>query len=233
MSHIPDPPNLTDMLRRYVTGESENRLAQELQISRSTFRTRLLRNGIQPRSQSESESAKWSRMTARQRRRQVKAAHDAIRGKPISRARALANAIGRERIAKISSLEKQLIKLLPLKIVPQKAFGPYNLDIAIEEFSIAVELFGGGWHNYGRHKARFEKRLKYLLDRGWSVLFIWVDKRKYPVTPVTAEQIIAFVEHCRRNPAPLGQYRMIRADGKVPPPSFNFNKSPAELCSVG
>ena len=89
-------PNLDNLLSRYTAGESENTLADEAGVNRWTFRQRILKAGITPRSQSEAEKAKWARMTTDQRASQVKDAHSACRGRYISPEELAVRAKGRE-----------------------------------------------------------------------------------------------------------------------------------------
>ena len=59
--------------------------------------------------------------------------------------------------------------------VPQKAIGPYNVDLAVG--SVAVEVLGGEWHGY---KPRHRERTEQILDAGWSMVFVW-DTPTYPL----------------------------------------------------
>ncbi|TNA31983.1 hypothetical protein EMF73_30470 [Klebsiella pneumoniae] len=92
--------------------------------------------------------------------------------------------------------------------IPQKAVGPYNVDIATG--SVAVEVLGGAWHRTKRHG----ERLRHLLDCGWNVLYVWVDGIHYPLTPEAAEHIVAFAKVCDGTPAGPRRYRVIRGSGE-------------------
>ena len=72
-------------------------------------------------------------------------------------------------------------------VIYQKAIGPYNADLAIG--TVAVEVLGGQWHRIKHHG----KRLRYILDAGWDVIYIWVDAKHFPLGPGAAEYVIA---HC-------------------------------------
>src|SRR5260370_26203735 len=100
-----------------------------------------------------------------------------------------------------------------IESTPQKAIGIYNCDLAVD--SIAVEIFGGGWHGYGRHKGRSLKRFNYLFNLGWNVVIVWIDGRRYPLSILAAQQIHSFTQLASSNPALRGQYWVIRGDGKL------------------
>lgn len=213
-------PNLDDLLRRYQSGVSENQLAKEAGVNRWTFRRRLHEAGITPRSQSEAETIKWERMTARQRNQQVKAAHAAARGRKVSFAELCKRAKTREGNIKynVSSNEITLgkwMRELGLDVIHNLAIGPYNCDIGTG--SIVVEVWGGNWHQ----KPIDIKRTKYILDRGYSVLIVDIDERRYPLTRSVTEYIIALRYESSSNPAIKRQYWMIRGNGKLIFKRFN------------
>ncbi|GAG79305.1 unnamed protein product, partial [marine sediment metagenome] len=61
------------------------------------------------------------------------------------------------------------------------------------------------WHGY--HFAVVEKRFRYILNAGWTILVIAVSKL-YPITSETADYIAAFIQRARRDPSLRRQYRM-------------------------
>jgi very-short-patch-repair endonuclease len=204
-----------NLVRLYQEGWSENRLAKHLGVSRPVIRRRLLESGVHIRSQSEAEALKWSLMTPEQRARQVEAAHKAARGRPKTIEEKLKLATTRYRLGHMSSYEvifANMLGRLGLAVIPQAPCGPYNIDLAVGP--IAVEIFGGGFHMSGRHLARAHERAKYLFDAGWHILAIWVDKRRYPLTIHAAEYLATWLKELRRDPPPIGQYRVIRGNGE-------------------
>lgn len=207
-------PNLDDLIERYKAGVSENQLAQEVGVNRSTIRKRLLEAGINPRSQSESEAVKWSRMTDSQRAAQVAAAHDACRGRPVTEDELAARAKTREGNLRYNvsgdeiRLGKWLLKL-GLPIIHNKAIGPYNCDIGTGP--IIVEVWGGNWHP----KVGEIERTKYILDAGYSVIFIDLNQKRFPLTRRVTNYIVSLLEHASANPTAPRQYWMVRGDGEL------------------
>ena len=86
-----------------------------------------------------------------------------------------------------------------ITFVPQRAVAQYNIDLAIGD-SIAVEVFGGGWHGYGRHAARFEERTRYLLSHGWHQVVIWINPRRKDGLNIAFDQLMDFVQMLQREP---------------------------------
>lgn len=140
------------------------------------------------------------------------AAHATMRGRAVSLEERIAIAHGVQRkLTNVSRYEVALCNgLLDRGINPvqQLACGPYNVDVAIG--SVAVEVLGGAWHRSKPHG----QRIRYLLDSGFDVLYIW-SAFSYRVTSGTAEHVIAFMEETSRNPAGPRRYRVIRGNGHL------------------
>lgn len=93
-----------------------------------------------------------------------------------------------------------------------KAFGKYNFDFAIDG-SVAVELFGGGFHSNGRAADRLNDRMTYILNRGWNVYIIWCLSKEKAIFPGCLNDFLAFLEDRRRDKSCRCQYRVIWSDG--------------------
>lgn len=212
--------NLDDFLDRYISGESENILAKEAGVCRSTFRYRLLENGINPRGRSEAESIKWSRMSTDQRIKQVAAAHNAARGREVPFKELCLRAKMREgnMAYNVSKSEIKLgcwLKEIGVNVIHNFAVGPYNCDIGTG--TIIVEVWGGNWHP----KPIDIERTKYILDAGYSVLIVDIDKRRFPISQAITEYAIALDKLARANPTTNRQYWMVRGDGELIFKRFN------------
>ena len=206
-------PNLDNLLRRYVAGESENALAKEAGINRWTMRQRILDAGITPRSQSEAEKAKWSRMTEEQRAMQVEAAHEATRGRKVPFVQLVKTAKSREgNIGHHVSPEEIIIgnwlRDAGYDVIHNLAVGPYNCDIGIGP--VTVEVWGGGWHA----KAKEIERTKYILDAGYAMLIVHLDKRRFPLSTSVTNYAIALHKITSRDPSGRRQYWMVRGNGE-------------------
>jgi hypothetical protein len=209
-----DGHNLAEL---YQSGESTNSLAKRFGVSRSAIDRRLKQAGIALRTRSESEFVKNSRMTPDERRAQAAAANEALRGSRNSDETVCKRAIARERLLlTVSPAETYFMSLLTergLTCSPQKACGKYNIDIAVAEGSISVDIFGGQWHSFGRHAARFGERNECLLNGGWLPIYIWVPS-SYALEPAAADYVVSLADSARRGEADRGKYRMIYGNAR-------------------
>lgn len=207
-------PNLDHFLKRYIEGESENSLSKEIGVSRTTFRRRLLENGIEPRGQSAAEKAKWDRMTASERKAQVTAAHNAVRGRKIGFDELCRRAQSHEgsltyNVSDDEILFGEWLRDYGFDITHNLAVGPYNCDIG--SGPVTVEIWGGGWHP----KDGEVERTKYILDAGYSMLIIDLDQRRFPLTEACLPYFVSLYNVASRDPSPISKYWMIRGDGEI------------------
>lgn len=214
-------PNLDNLLERYIAGESENQISKDAGINRWTFRQRLIKAGIVPRNQSQSEASKWSRMDRGQRIHQVNAAHKASIGRKVSFDELCLRAKSREgKIYPRTTSQEELIvgqwlTDAGLNIIHNFAVGPYSCDLGAS--SITVEIWGGGWHA----KTIDVKRTKYILDSGYSTLIINIDRKRFPLSRAVTQYVISLLQETSSDPTGRRQYWMIRGDGELIFKRFN------------
>ena len=209
--------NTDDVIQRYRSGASEKQVASEFGVGRNVIRRRLVERGEPVRGRSAAELTKWAHMTATQRSNQVKAAHAASAGRPKTAAEQALHAATVERLGLHAGPDEHrlasMLRARGFEVTQQKAVGPYNCDLAVD--SVAVEVFGGEWQGGSRDPSRAVKRLRYLLDHGWYVLMIKVERHRRPMTEYTADYVADFVDAVRRRPPPRCEYRVIRSDGEA------------------
>lgn len=196
----------------YLAGESESSLAKRYGTSRTVIRHRLAHAGIERRGRTAANRLMMATRSPEENRRNAEAAHAAARGgvQPLHRLeqRAIvreqlgwdAGNIGRGEIVVARYLEG-----LGFSIVPQRAVGIYNVDLAVNE-SVAIEVYGGGWHLTGRHAQRHPVRRDFLLGAGWSLLVVWAAKEP---SPVGLAEVAGAVRGLALEPG----YRMVMASG--------------------
>ena len=198
------------MVTMYQDGESENAIAKHFKLSRNVIRRQLVRFNIEPRTQSEAESLKWSKMSEEQRKLQTINAHEAVKGVPKSDATKIANAITRERIKYdylIGPGEVELIHQLNkrgIDAIHQKAVKFYNIDVAVG--SVAVELTLDRCR-YTSFNPKEIKRAKNLLECGFHTLAVQFDTED-TLVHCTDDIIAAINEMCRLEPS-VSQYWVI------------------------
>lgn len=213
------PAELPDgqICARYLAGESENALAKAFGVNRWTIRRRLDRAGVERRGRGEANRRMMAARTPEENRRNTEASHRAATGRKATLEERCKCALSRERNPSNVGMNEPLLSDMlaerGVTCVPQKAVGPYNCDLAAG--TVAVEVFGGNFHFGGRHWERLPKRLRYLLDRGWSVIMVVVDAHRHPLTGAGAQQVVAFIERLSSNPAARREYRMIRGTGEL------------------
>lgn len=199
----------------YTSGLSENAVSKRLGIARTAVRRRLIESGVHIRSQSESETLKWSTMTDEQRAAQTEAAHKATKGRKATFDELCKRAQTCEALGKHgSTYERDVHAMLAARgidTVPQRAIGPYNCDLAAG--SVAVEVWGGHWHWFGYHRRVAEKRFRYIMDHGWCILVLCINK-SYPLTAAVADYLAAEIKRLHRHPPDVCQYRMIWGPGQ-------------------
>lgn len=213
-----------DLVERYGEGESVNALAKSFGVSRRTIEYRLKAAGVTIRGTADANRLMMASRSPEENRRSIAAAHVAVRGSkrtPESLVQAAATREASEAwvAAHTSPEERQVARWVEqrgLTVVPQKAIGPYNVDFTAGP--VAVEVFGGGWHQYGAARRRTAHRLGYILDEGWHLMIVWAINARWPVNTLAADQIVAFAQSARRDPSGRGQYRVIWGDGQPATP---------------
>ena len=221
MSRIIIVPDIDNLIRRYIAGESEKQLALIVGISRGCFRNQLLKHGVKPRGRSESMSERMRQSTPEERQRISAAAHDAVRGRKRSIEDLHARALSRQRtLSQASDAEFELagmLKVYGVNFIQQLAVGPYNIDIAINETPIAVEVMGHGNKRMTKSVRGIghAERIEYLFNAGWNVVIVAIDSLKNRLTPRAADYIFAFMQELSINPTAPRQYRVIRGNGEL------------------
>lgn len=205
-------PGLDRLRSLYVDQQlSSEQMGPLLHVSPAVVRQWLRAAGLS-RTPSDAHRLRNERLSPEVRQANSAAAHDAVRGSHRTFEDLCRRAQGVElRQSNVSPLDRQLLEWVPSGQIC-KAVGPYNVDVAVG--SIAVEIFGGGWHGGGRAAERWPERVRYLLDEGWSVVVIWVDPVRYPLHIKAADYVVALDEVARGAPALGSQYRVIRGAGE-------------------
>lgn len=203
----------TDIVNRYLSGSSENQVAAEYGVSRKKIRSILNRQNVSIRGQSEAETLKWSKMTQKQRRSQVAAAHQAIRNMPTEfhyRSSELQAKTKEKTLSKSCDMELMFIaefEELGFFVTPQKAVGPYNIDIAIG--GSAVEIHGS-WAN-PHTSPYYRKRIMHLLEAGWHVFYI---KTPGKINAKRAAQKVGqMINLAQSDESGIRHYGMVRGSG--------------------
>lgn len=193
-----------EIVTRYQSGDSAMTLAREFGIHEALIRRELRERGIVVRPRSDYST-------------NMEPAHNAARGRRHGLdERLLRSATNEREVLHASEYEVHFSGLLierGVEHVPQRQIGPYNVDLAVAELPIAVEIRGG---NGGSHREpRRTQRLEYILGEGWSLLEVLVRYGRFtPVTGGSADYLVAWLDELRRNPSARCEHRVVRANGE-------------------
>jgi len=164
-----------DVINMYESGMSAYEVADHFGVSEGVIRYRLRLWGEHVRDYVESTTVRFDRMTEAERIEHGLLIGNALKGKPHSYKRRCSLAKAREiNVTHVGRGEKQIGDILidqGFDITPQKAFGKYNVDIAINKERIAVEVFTGRSWLPGNEKD-ITKKIKYISDSGWKAIII-------------------------------------------------------------
>jgi len=204
------------VISRYTSGESTVSIGEFFGVDRGVIRDRLIEWGIPLRGVSDANKIMMEGRTPEENARNCQAAHDAARGRKHSLSERCKMASTREKMpSNVGPSEIILYNMLlerGIDSTPQKAVGPYNCDLAA--FPVAVEVWGGNFHYFGRHMERTPKRCHYFFDGGWSMLFVHVGRGLRALSATGADYIAAYIQAFRSDPSAGREYRMIWGTGE-------------------
>lgn len=208
--------NETQICEMFNNGVSVNALAKHFSVDRNVIRHRLKKNGVVLRSQSESMLVRMAQTSIEDRKKLVAKANETVRNLPkeFHHENACKQAVSKQRTgSKIGMLESVFMNTLSnvgLNPIAQLAVGPYNIDIACG--SVAIEV-----HNTTANPnsiPRLQERIKYLLKRGWHVIYVKINRRAQ-LEQITLDQIVSICEIASRNPSIRCEYWMVRCTGET------------------
>lgn len=175
-----------EIVRLYIEEKvSVKALSIRYGVSRGTIKNRLRERGASIRGLDRSQQIIWDKMTPAQREAQYRAAHEATRGKKAPKEKRIRDAIGKQRVAKMSLLELKFAKVFEehgIKVIPQYALDIYNLDFAIPDIKLAIEIDGGNWHNSSSKRKHDRGKEVILKKRGWDLIRININKGIITIT---------------------------------------------------
>ena len=200
-----------DIVRRYLAGESVNKLADRFGVSRQVIYCRLRHANVHIRNRSESMFTRMEQTSPEERKRLTEAANKAKRGKAntpemlAKRARAQKRFIGKFEQEFIDALDNAKIP-----VFPQEPFLSYNLDIGCG--NVAMEIHT---QTAGPLTAKFIKKLVECVHSGKNMVYVWISPRNPVVLDACYENVVALIKSVRANPPATAQYWVIRSTGET------------------
>lgn len=202
------------IIKLYAEGIGVNGIAKQLGVSPRPIERVLKERGVALRNAAAQQQARMDRSSPEERKALAFAAQSARRGQRDTMETRLKRAESFQTIQRhISAYEVKAEAMFlqrGLVMLPQKAIGPYNCDFAID--AVAVEIFGGHYHWTGAHLARSEERIRYILNAGWNLVMLAVNKN-WPLTPEVADYTVSLINNLRREPPAICEYRVVWGAG--------------------
>lgn len=211
------------IIEQYTANVSEQAIAKAIGVSRSVIRRIITKAGITPRNSSQSAFIRMANTSPAERKALASAAHDARRGQTDSLEVRMKRAMHMSE-CRVGMFELELIQALSeigVTARNQEPMGRYNLDVFIESYTVAVEIYSSHPETY--RMPYLKERSKYLLDMGFSVLIIQCNypKRVFNLADVR-DKVVAFCDYTRSNKSAIGHYGVIKGDAKIPPTSSHY-----------
>ena len=201
---------IEDIATRYLAGASANGIAQTLEITRNAVHRALTTKGIPQRSNAEANRLMMSKRSPAENAKNTIVAHDTVRGvaqpDEVVRQRAIRCQLSTAHTSPEEIRFACLLKERGLTIIQQKAVERYNIDIAVLQGRIAVEICGGGYSK--EVKANFRKRLDVLINNNWTPIMIAVSAKR-PFTQAAIDYVIAVSQVFCKNPTLVRQEHVI------------------------
>ena len=181
----------------YQRGIASYLIAKKFNVSNSYVRSVLSKNNIKIRGHQLTNKMSARRRSPEQNKKITAAASESNRGSTHTALHRQKLALRRQKNPNIDPVyEKPLVELckkLNIKIIPQKAFYKYNVDLYFVEENVVVEIFGGGFHNKEDAVNMFNNKMKYLSSKNIPVLIVWSDKLTF-----SPENIIKSVKEIKK-----------------------------------
>lgn len=213
------PANFSDLIKRYVNGESLENIAQELHCGQSWLRFQFMKHGIHLRSRGEATKLRMEKLGVVGRLQITAAAHFAAsrrkqpRSEIVLRMRNRALALQERNSPLKGGFEYTVFKCLKRAGFParsQRAIHGYNVDLAVPPVAVEVHVAV----NNPMANPILRKRTEKLLELNWNVAYVWITRGKW-FSREAADKLISIVQAVRSDPSAPCQYWVIRGTGEV------------------
>lgn len=167
----------------YQRGVASYLIAKKFGVSNTYVRTLLEKNGIKIRPHTVTNKMSAAKRTPEENQAITKAASEANLGSIHSLSHRIKLAKTREKNPTIDPVyEKPLVELCQksgIKVIPQKAFSKFNVDLYLTDKNVVIEIFGGGFHNKKSAVELFNNKIRYLSKNNIPVVIVWAEKVSY------------------------------------------------------
>ncbi len=167
----------------YQRGVASYLIAKKYKVPNSYIRRLLKKNGIPLRGHDITNKVSAQKRTPEENREITRKASEANVGSEHTIRHRTRLAITREQNPTIDPVYEQplvdLCKKHGIRVIPQKAFGKFNVDLYLPTENVVIELFGGNFHNKKEAVEMFNNKIKHLSRKQVPVLVVWSDKLTY------------------------------------------------------
>ena len=167
----------------YQRGVASYLIAKKFNVSNASIRKLLVKHGIKLRGHDITNKVAAKKRTPEENKLITQKASEANRGSEHTMLHRSRLAIAREKNPVIDpTYEQPLVEAchsLGIRVVPQKAFNKFNVDLYLPEYNVVIEIFGGGFHNKPDAVELFNNKIKYLSKNNIPVVVVWADKLTY------------------------------------------------------
>lgn len=196
------------LISKYLEGTSILELSEIFNVDRATIRNRLTSNNIPIRNFVDAGLTRMKKLSENERKALTRNANIIAKGRKVSDTERNKTARGRQKtISHVGYGEKEIFnwcKTKGINFIPQFAIHRYNIDLAI--FPLAVEI---KISSALPHRNKFDlAKIKYLLNSGWSIIYIQVRNKEF-LCKSHANYIISYFNSLRRDPSLIGEYRVL------------------------
>lgn len=167
----------------YQRGVASYLIAKKFGVSNNYVRDLLKKHGIKLRGHNITNKVSAAKRTPEENREITRKAAEANKDSTHTHRHRMKLALSRERNPAIDpTYEAPLIKTceaLGVKVIPQKAFDKFNVDLYLPDYNVVIELFGGNFHNKPDAVRDFNNKMKVLSNKKVPVVIVWADKLTY------------------------------------------------------
>jgi very-short-patch-repair endonuclease len=167
----------------YQRGVASYLIAQKFGVSNTYVRGLLKKKGISLRGHNTTNKMSAAKRTPEENRAITQKAAEANLGSVHTATHRAKLALSRQANPVIDEVyERPLVDLcrkLKVAIIPQKAFGRFNVDLYLVKENVVIEIFGGGFHNKKDAVDLFNNKIAYLSREKIPVVIVWADKLTY------------------------------------------------------
>ncbi len=179
----------------YQRGVASYLIAKKFGVSNTSVRKILVKHGIKLRGHDITNKVSAQNRTPEENHAITKKAAQANKGSEHTLLHRSRLAIAREKSPTIDPVyEQPLIEVCNssgIKVIPQKAFNKFNVDLYLPDYNVVIEIFGGNFHNKEDAVNLFNNKIKYLSSKQVPVLVVWADKLTYnPQNVLTIAQML-------------------------------------------